>query len=106
MINSNLRIAILPILALVPLIGCGQGDQAQFTPDPAGATDSIRGILQEVARTGEKGSAYTALPGEIERLREVDADKAETLQEDYERLEEAKTSTEVKKQAKTSLERL
>ena len=95
------RITWLFALASLPLLaGCGSDPQEEYHPGHDDVLSSIRSILEDVEKTGQRGSAYEALAGEIEKLHEFDAAKADQLEAKYEQMEQASSPSQLKTEAK------
>ncbi|GAA4423837.1 hypothetical protein [Bremerella cremea] len=93
--NLFARLSLVCCLIAVPLmVGCGSEEVYDSSKDDV--ISSIQSILVDVEKTGQKGSAYEALSGEIERLREFDASLADTLKADLEKMEAATKPAELK----------
>lgn len=83
------------LVATCLLVGCSSNSES-FDPTEQDVINSINSILVDVEKTGQKGSAYAALPDEIERLRPLNAEKADAMKAEYEKLEAASKPKEIK----------
>ncbi len=96
---------MLAVLVLgVALLGCG-GDKSVpvQTPPP---TQRLQAALNEIAQTGELGSATEHIAMLIDELKESDPAKAATLEADFQTLQSAPGPAQVRNQAKTMAEKL
>lgn len=99
-------ILILSLFALPILSGCGSGSNDTFDPTQQTIVTSIRSILDEVEKSGDKGSAYTALKGEIEQLRQFDSEMADKLDAEFQKMEAASKPSEIKSLATEAKKKL
>lgn len=95
MVQPIYRLLGLVLVATCLLVGCSS-NQESFDPTEQDVINSITSILVDVEKTGQKGSAYAALPDEIERLRSLNTEKANAVQAEYEKLEAASNPKEIK----------
>lgn len=87
-------------------LGCGQEGvvpapaDTPVTTEVALPTDQLKKTLEEIANTGEAGSAAAGLRPGIEALKAQDAAKGTALLNDLDQLESSNNPTQVKSLAK------
>lgn len=105
MVQPIYRMLGLVLAAACLLVGC-TSNQDSFDPTEQDVIKSINSILVDVQKTGQKGSAYAALPDEIERLRPLNSEMADAIQVEYEKLKAASKPAEIKSLAAEAQKKL
>lgn len=95
----NLRIwtSITVLTVCAMSFGCGGGPvDTKIAVPPTAIVASARATLEEFEKTGQKGSALSALETEINGIKSFDNAKGEALSKLYVELEAAPTPEKVK----------
>ena len=93
-------------------LGCGQEGvvpapaDTPVTTEVAIPTDQLKTTLEEIAKTGEAGSAAAGLRPGIEALKAKDAAKGAALLQDLEQLEASTSPAQIKTIAKKMADQL
>jgi len=97
---------LIAVLATaVALVGCGPST-TKIPVKPPAPQEQIKGVLQGLAKTGEKTSGLMVVREQLEEMKKTDAAKADALLKDLNDLEAAKDAAAVKAQAQKMLEKL
>ena len=105
----NARIlATLALLASCSLsVGCSGGPEDTKIAVPANAiVESVRSTLESMKKSGQKGSAMSALETDINGIKSSDKAKGEALAKLYVELDAAPTPEKVKEKAAEMLGKL
>jgi hypothetical protein len=73
---------------------------------PLGSTGDLKALLDQIANTGEAGSAAAGLRPSIEELQKTDAAKGGALLKDLDQLERTTNPDQIKSIAKKMAEQL
>lgn len=99
--------AAVLVLALVAISGCGGGPQDTVVQvQNTQIVDSLKKSLEEMAKTGNTGSALTALESDINGIKATDKAKGDALHEGFRKMQQATKPAEVKEIAKEMLSKL
>ena len=105
----NLRIlaSITVLTACALSFGCGGGPvDMKIAIPPTAIVASARATLEQFQKSGQKGSALSALETEINAIKSVDKAKGEALTKLFVELDAATTPEKVKETAAKMLEML
>ena len=98
----------LMLLLVLALVGCGGGDKPVNVTPPAQlpAAQNAKITLQEIANTGQMGSAMMLLRENLEQLKKSDAAKGGPLVSDLDALEKETDVERIKAKAKEMADKL
>lgn len=94
---------ILGLLCLLVLVtGCGSGVKSvPISPAaPPPAVQSAKAVLDDLANTGEMGSAMDSLKQSLEQIKQTDAAKGDALLADFKALSAETDKEKIKAKAK------
>ena len=96
----------LVLLAAVAMVGCSGGRGGVSVEPSAAAPSEAKTLLEEMAESGEVGSAVMVIRESLEQLKQTDAAKADGLLSDLDELESMSDLEAVKAKAKEMADKL
>jgi hypothetical protein len=102
------RFKTLMLLSALALVGCGAGEKPVNVTPPAQlpAAQNAKITLQEIANTGQMGSAMMLLRENLEAFKQADAAKGGPLVSDLDALEKETDVERIKAKAKAMADKL
>ena len=99
---------MLMLLSVLALVGCGAGEKPVNVTPPAQlpAAQNAKITLQEIANTGQTGSAMMLLRENLEAVKKADAAKGGPLVSDLDALEKETDVERIKAKAKAMADKL
>jgi hypothetical protein len=98
-------IRVITLLGIVAVLGCGSKGQ-KVTPPTVSPKDAVKKALEDIAQSGQGGSAVGAIMSDLEKLKATEQAVAEELIKDANVLMSTNGEDQIKAKAQEMLKKL
>lgn len=97
---KSLTAKVFSAALLCVVVGCGGSDLPSPVSVTPAAPPALKGLLEDIANSGELGSGSMTIPDELNNLEKTDAAKGKELKDEFARLQKLTDPEAIKAQAK------